>query len=140
MATQQQNTDSRISDPLPVVRSHVGGWLPVEGTARDLWNPADTREHVAAAASVGPEVVAEALAVADAAAPSWARTSPLERGALLGRAAEVMASHVERLATQMTREVGKVIAEARAEVLRSIDVLRFFAQAPRLVQGQTHPL
>lgn len=133
-------TEARPADVLPTVGAHVGGWRSVNGPTHDVRDPADTRECVAIAARVGTDIVAEALDIAAAAAPEWARTSSLERGAILGRAAEIMASRADRLAVQMTREMGKIIAESRQEVGRAVDILRFFSQVTRLAPTPTHPL
>jgi alpha-ketoglutaric semialdehyde dehydrogenase len=51
-----------------------------------------------------------------------------------------MAARADDIAVSMTREMGKILAEAEVETQRSVDVLRFFAQAPRLQAGQMYPL
>ena len=136
MALQQQQASTVID-----VGAHIGGWRSLEGCdVRVVRNPADTRETVAVAAAVGPEAVAEALEIAKPAAAVWGQTSPLQRGAIIGRAAEIMQGRVPEIARTMTLETGKIIAESELEVQRSVDVLRYFAQAPRLLHGQTFPL
>ncbi|MDX6731247.1 MAG: alpha-ketoglutaric semialdehyde dehydrogenase [Baekduia sp.] len=142
MTMQDQTIEAAGAPATPRrIGAHVGGWQAVDdAAARDVLNPADTRERVAVVTRSGPEVVDQALEVARDAAPSWGRTSALQRGAILARAAEIMASRAEEVAIAMTREMGKIIAESRVEAQRSAEFLRFFAQAPKLQAGATFPL
>jgi acyl-CoA reductase-like NAD-dependent aldehyde dehydrogenase len=141
MAIENETVRTPSVAALPHVRAHVGDWHAIDpDCCNELRNPADVREPVAVAASLGPEAVVEALELAAAAAPAWARTSPIQRGAVLARAADVMASRGDEIATAMTREMGKVIAESRLEVQRSVETLRHFSEAPKLLHGQTFPL
>jgi alpha-ketoglutaric semialdehyde dehydrogenase len=128
--------------PAPVVlRPHVGHWREhADADPREVLNPADTREQVALVTSAGPELVREALEVAAGAATEWGRTSPLKRGLILSRAADILAERADVIATAMTREMGKIIAESRVEVARSVEFLRYFAQAPKFQAGVNLPL
>jgi aldehyde dehydrogenase (NAD+) len=67
-----------------------------------------------------------AVAAALAAFPGWAATSAPQRGNLLVKAAEVIDTSVEQIASEMTREMGKPIREARMETARAATILRFF--------------
>ncbi|HLT16047.1 MAG TPA: aldehyde dehydrogenase family protein, partial [Acidimicrobiales bacterium] len=93
-----------------------GELRPAEGGDRlDVLDPA-TEEVLASVASAG---AADASAAADAAAaaqPGWAATAPRERAEVLRRAFELMTARSEDLARLVTRENGKVLAEARGEV------------------------
>jgi alpha-ketoglutaric semialdehyde dehydrogenase len=71
--------------------------------------------------------VEDAYASARAAAPGWRRTSPIKRGEILYRAADLIAGRAEQIAAELTAEEGKTIAEARGETARAVGVLRFFA-------------
>lgn len=123
------------------VRSHVGGWIGADGASETkLHDPADTRRLVAVAPRGEVVLAEEAISLAAAAAPAWGRSSPLERGAILDRAASLILDRAEPIAEAMTLEMGKVIAECRVEVQRTVDVMRFFAQAPKLQGGATFPL
>ena len=84
--------------------------------------------------------VDEALELAAGAAGHWARTSPLERGSVIRRAADAMEARSEDVAIAMTREMGKPITESRAEVLRAVDVLRYFSEVNRHDFGTTGAL
>jgi len=142
MTTQDQTVTAPSPPASPrKLGAHVRAWRELDETATwDVLNPADTRELVAVTTRSGAELVDEALLVAEQAAPGWARTPAVQRGAILAAAAEIMAARAEEMAVAMTREMGKIIAESRAETQRSVEFLRFFAQAPKLQGGSTFPL
>jgi acyl-CoA reductase-like NAD-dependent aldehyde dehydrogenase len=83
--------------------------------------------------------VEDAYAAARAAAPGWRRTSPIKRGEILYRAAELVASRVEQIAAELTAEEGKTLAEARGEAGRAVSVLRFFAGECSQPEGDMLP-
>jgi aldehyde dehydrogenase (NAD+) len=68
-----------------------------------------------------------AVAAAVEAFPAWAATPAPSRGAILFRAAELLDERSEDIAVTVTREEGKTIAEARGEVTRARDILRYYA-------------
>ncbi len=89
-------------------------------------NPADTRETIGLFQASGAEDVQEACEAAAQAQPGWAaRPAPL-RGEFLFKAAELLESRLERLGEEMTREEGKTLPEAKGEVKRAINILRYF--------------
>jgi alpha-ketoglutaric semialdehyde dehydrogenase len=122
------------------VRAHVEGWLEADDTPQELLDPADVRQRVALLTPPGEDVAEAAIRVAYEARRDWARTPAQDRGAILERAASRLADRADEVARTMTREMGKILAESRLEVARSVDVLRFFAQQPRAIAGQTFPL
>lgn len=65
---------------------------------------------------------------ADARYQSWRRTSFKERSRLMSKAAEILDSNKEEYAQLMTREMGKVITEARSEVEKCAWVCRYYAE------------
>jgi alpha-ketoglutaric semialdehyde dehydrogenase len=70
---------------------------------------------------------------------AWGMASAAERADALLGAAESLADVAEDVAELTVREVGKTIAEARAEVERGVRILRFHAEASLLPDGETHP-
>jgi acyl-CoA reductase-like NAD-dependent aldehyde dehydrogenase len=99
-------------------------------------NPADEREEVGRYQESSPSQVAAACERAAAAQPAWAATPGPKRGEILHRAAALIESRAERLAVEIVREEGKVLAEAAAEIARAIGVLRFHAGEAERVGGQ----
>jgi aldehyde dehydrogenase (NAD+) len=65
---------------------------------------------------------AAAVRAAEDAQRRWRRTPAPKRGEILYRFGELLTQHKERLARAMTREMGKVLAEARGDVQEGIDI------------------
>ncbi len=78
----------------------------------------------------------EALDAAVAAQDGWAATDPRERGEILRRAFELLVSRGEDFALLMTLEMGKPLAEARAEVTYGAEFLRWFSEEAVRVSGR----
>jgi 1-pyrroline dehydrogenase len=74
-----------------------------------------------------------AVQAARKAAPGWAATTPKERAAALLAIADAMDARVEDFAVLESRDVGKPLADARAEIGSAADKYRFFAGAARAV-------
>jgi succinate-semialdehyde dehydrogenase/glutarate-semialdehyde dehydrogenase len=77
-----------------------------------------------------------ALAAATAAQPEWRATPPRERGEILRRAFELMTARVDDLAVLLTLEMGKPLAEARAEVTYAAEFFRWFAEEAVRINGR----
>ena len=118
----------------------AGRWVEaVSGATFESLNPADTRDVVGRFQAGGAADVAMAVAAAGEASPAWKATPAPKRGELLYRFAALMADHKERLARAMTREMGKVIAEARGDVQEGIDIAFLMAGEGRRMFGDTVP-
>jgi aldehyde dehydrogenase (NAD+) len=74
----------------------------------------------------GPADVQEACDVAAKAQPGWAALPAPRRGEYLFKAAEILESRLAKLGEDMTREEGKTLPEAKAEVKRAINIFRYF--------------
>ena len=111
-----------------VYRNYVGGeW--VECATKKTFpnvNPANTNETVGLFQASGPADVQEACQAAAKAQPVWAATPAPWRGEFLYKAAELMESRLQKLSEEMTREEGKTLPEAKGEVKRAINILRYF--------------
>ncbi len=89
-------------------------------------NPADSTEIVGHfQASVPDDVVAACDAAAQAQSAWRAKPAP-QRGEYLFKAAELLESRLAKLGEEMTREEGKTLPEAKGEVKRAINILRYF--------------
>ena len=102
-------------------------------------NPA-TEETIATLDEAGVEEADAAVARAKAAFPAWRDVSPRDRGRLLRRLATLVEEHGEELARIESRNVGKPIAGARAEVGMVADVFHFYAGAVDKKHGETIPV
>ncbi len=112
----------------------IGGqWRAAStGATIDVHDPS-TGEVIAQVADASPEDGLAALDAAAAAQASWAATAPRERGEILRRAFEIVTARAEEFALVMTLEMGKPLAESRAEVAYGAEFLRWFSEeAPRI--------
>jgi acyl-CoA reductase-like NAD-dependent aldehyde dehydrogenase len=118
----------------------AGEWCDsTSGATFESVNPADTRDVVGRFQQGTAADVAMAVKAAETAGPMWRRTPAPKRGEILYRFGALMAEHKERLARAMTREMGKVIAEARGDVQEGIDIAFLMAGEGRRMFGDTTP-
>jgi len=114
----------------------IGGWRPAsEGAEFEVEDPSTGR----AIARVADATIADAdaaLTIAAQTQQSWARTPPRERSEVLRRAFALMIERTDDLALLMTLEMGKPLAESRAEVAYAADYLRWFAEEAVRVSGR----
>jgi len=114
-----------------------GAWQSTERTFA-VTNPA-TGARLAEVADGGAEETRAAIEAAAAALPAWAATPAPARAAVLRRAAALMVEQQERLATIMTLEQGKPLAEARGEIAYAASFLTWFAGEAERIYGMTIP-
>ena len=114
----------------------VGGeWRPASGGATfEVEDPA-TGMVLARVADATPDDAVAALGAAAQAREQWAAVAPRERGEILRRAYELMTERVDGLALLMTLEMGKPLAESRAEVAYAADFLRWFGEEAVRTRG-----
>ncbi len=105
---------------------------------RDI-NPADTSEVVAVFPSMGADDVGRAVDAAAEAFPAWKAMTPVARGAILRRAAELIRERLESIARDLTREMGKTLKEARGEVTRASYFFDYYGAYGRLPIGDHLP-
>ena len=118
----------------------AGRWVEsVSGATFESVNPADTRDIVGRFQAGTAADAAMAITAADTALPAWKATPAPKRGELLYRFGALMAEQKERLARAMTREMGKVLAEARGDVQEGFDIAFLMAGEGRRMFGDTVP-
>jgi aldehyde dehydrogenase (NAD+) len=123
----------------PTCGTYIGGrWHTAERTFTSN-NPSRKHEVVAYCSAAGPDDVHAAYVAAREAAGPWARTSPVERGELLHRVAADVSAQREDLAVTLTTEEGKTLPESRAEIDRTVAVLRWFAGEAIQPIGSVYP-
>ena len=138
--TAQAPAGSTEAD-LPTFRHYIAGkWCESTSGATFLSrNPADTRDIIGRFQQGTAADVAMAVSAAWAARPMWQRTPAPKRGEILYALGALMAEHKERLARAMTREMGKVLSEARGDVQEGIDIAFLMAGEGRRMFGDTVP-
>ena len=118
----------------------AGEWVDgVSGATFESVNPADRRDVIGRFQAGTAADAAMAIKAAEMAFPGWRATPAPKRGEILYRFGELMARHKERLARAMTREMGKVLAEARGDVQEGIDIAYLMAGEGRRTFGDTVP-
>jgi succinate-semialdehyde dehydrogenase / glutarate-semialdehyde dehydrogenase len=113
----------------------AGSWQDAE-SARTLPvnNPANG-EELCRVADATPADGRRAADAAVAAQSAWAATSPRGRSEILRRAYDIIISRTEDLALLMTLEMGKPLAEARAEVAYAAEFFRWFSEEAVRIDG-----
>ncbi|GAK05398.1 aldehyde dehydrogenase [Geomicrobium sp. JCM 19037] len=102
-------------------------------------NPARPTEIVGHVEDVSIEMLENIIARSKRAQPGWAKLPAPERGMYLHRAADELQIQLEEIATTMTKEMGKTLAEAKGETARGIAILRYFAGEGMREIGQVIP-
>jgi alpha-ketoglutaric semialdehyde dehydrogenase len=119
----------------------IGGeWLPAKSgkTFKNL-NPADHSDVIGEFPASGAEDVDAAVAAARKAFASWRLVPAPKRAEILLRAAALLVQNKENFARDMTREMGKVLAETRGDVQEAIDEAFYVAGEGRRLFGVTTP-
>jgi aldehyde dehydrogenase (NAD+) len=117
-----------LTDTTPA-RNYVGGaWRPASSDKtyekRNPWRPSEVTGVFQAS---GADDAREAVAAAATAFPEWAGLPAPARSAFLAKAADAIDARTERIAQDMTAEMGKPLREARMEAARAATILRFAA-------------
>jgi malonate-semialdehyde dehydrogenase (acetylating) / methylmalonate-semialdehyde dehydrogenase len=117
--------------------NYVGGaWTPARTQdTLDVENPA-TGELLAKVPLSTQADVDAAVAAARAALPAWRDVNAIERARRLFALREQLVRRKEDLARSVTREMGKTLADARAEVARAIEMVECACAIPTTMQGR----
>ncbi len=125
----------------PTYHNLIGGeWIPAaSGKTLLNLNPADHTDVVGAFPSSHVEDVNAAVAAAKKAYASWRLVPAPKRAELLVRSGLLLRERKEQYAKDMTREMGKVLAETRGDVQEAIDEAFYVAGEGRRLFGVTTP-
>jgi succinate-semialdehyde dehydrogenase / glutarate-semialdehyde dehydrogenase len=131
----------KLRDPdLLRPRALIGGqWLDAAGGATHVVvNPA-TREPIGSVPDMGVPDTRRAIEAASAALPGWAALTAKERAVILRRWYELLLSNQEDLATLMTAEQGKPLAESKGEIAYGASFIEWFAEEGKRLYGDVIP-
>ena len=118
------------------VQNCIGGAFVTPDTPTlDVYNPSSGEILSRVPLSGGREVDAAVMA-ARAAFPAWSATPIKERVQVLYRYKTLLERHIDELAALITEENGKIVNEARAEVLKSAELTEYACSLPQIVTGE----
>jgi succinate-semialdehyde dehydrogenase/glutarate-semialdehyde dehydrogenase len=141
MATASVSVATRLRDP-DLFRADLfvdGAWAEASDRARfDVSDPA-IGEPIGAVASATRDDVGRAIGAADSALPAWAGRPAKERGSIMRRWFDLIVENADDLATILTGEQGKPVAEAKGEILFGAAFIEWFAEEAKRVYGETIP-
>src|SRR5437899_4398231 len=123
----------------PTFKNYINGEWAEAGKTFENRNPANTEEVVGLFSKGTAQDVADAAAAAGAALPAWSAMAAPARGNLLYKAADILDRKFEQLGAEMTREEGKTLPEAKGEVRRAINILRYFGGEGSRMPGMLVP-
>src|SRR5690606_25630012 len=106
-----------------------------DGRTDPVINPA-TGKEIGRVAHAGVKDLDKALAAAQKGFEVWRATSAVERQRIMRAAAALVRERADQIATLMTLEQGKPLAEARAEALACAAMTEWFADEGRRVHGR----
>jgi succinate-semialdehyde dehydrogenase/glutarate-semialdehyde dehydrogenase len=106
-----------------------------DGGSIEVEDPA-TEETIASVADASAEDASAALAACASAQAEWQHTAPRDRGEILRRAYELITERADDLALLMTLEMGKSLAESKAEVTYASEFFRWFAEEAVRIDGR----
>ncbi len=116
-----------------------GSWGPASaGRTHPVVNPA-TGQTIGTFAWADQSDLDRALESVDKGFKVWKKVSAHERSKIMRKAANLLRDRVEHIATLMTMEQGKTLAEAKAEIQNGADTIDWFAEEGRRAYGRVIP-
>ena len=105
------------------------------GRYSDVFNP-NTGEVQARVALASPEELDAAVQSALKAFPAWAATNPQRRARVMFNFKALVEKHMDELAEMLSLEHGKVLADAKGDIQRGLEVIEFACGIPHLQKGE----
>ena len=128
--------EGAVLDAVPKQLFIGGEWRDAEGGGTlGVEDPA-TGETLAQVADGQPSDALAALGAAADAQAEWARSAPRDRGEILRRAYEAIVEKADELALVMTLEMGKSVAESKAEISYAAEFFRWFSEEAVRIHGR----
>ena len=111
-----------------------GKWL--DGTSSIAVTDPSDNSTIANVAVASDEHCVAAIDAASNAFKSWAKTAPRVRAEILRKAFEIMVAESDRLAEIITKENGKVLSDAKGEILYAAEFFRWFSEEAVRINGE----
>lgn len=112
----------------------AGGISGASARQGAVFNPA-SGQQIATVSLADTALVDTAVTAAKAAFTAWSNTTPLNRARVLFRFKAIIEARMDQLAEVVTREHGKVLEDAKGEIIRGIEVVEFACGIPHLLKG-----
>src|SRR5262245_40045462 len=113
-----------------------GSWLQVDQPVFESLNPSRIEDVVGVFPRTDAAGVSDAVEAARRAFPHWRRTSRISRGEHFDRLAQLIKRDLDSLAKLVTRESGKQINEARADVIEGLHMVQYVFSTARMPHGE----
>ena len=110
-----------------------GKWVKGNGSV-PVYDPSDG-SVIAEIQTAGEKECDAAVEAAYRAFPEWAKTAPRYRAEILRKAFEIMVAEADQLAELVSKENGKVVTDAKGEILYAAEFFRWFSEETVRVQG-----
>ena len=130
------DNESAVVEAAPNQLFIGGEWRDASGGATLAVEDPSTGETLVEVADATPEDATAALDAAVAVQDEWAAHPPRERGEVLRRVFEQMTARADELALLMTLEMGKPLAESKAEIAYAAEFLRWFSEEAVRIEGR----
>jgi succinate-semialdehyde dehydrogenase/glutarate-semialdehyde dehydrogenase len=116
-----------------------GGWTAADnGATLEVKNPATARK-LGSIPNMGTAETRSAIAAASAALPAWKARTAKDRALIMRRWFDLMMQHQEDLATLMTAEQGKPLAESKTEIAYAASFIEWFGEEAKRLYGDIIP-
>jgi succinate-semialdehyde dehydrogenase/glutarate-semialdehyde dehydrogenase len=125
-----------VLEQVPTDLYIAGQWRSASADATLAVEDPATTEPLVDVADASVEDALAALAAAANAQAAWAAHPPRERGEILRRAYEAIVAQTDDLALLMTLEMGKALAESRAEIGYAAEFFRWFSEEAVRIHGR----
>ena len=129
-------SESGALEAVPKQLFIAGEWRDAKAGGTLVVEDPSTGESLCEVADAQPDDAVAALDAAVEAQADWASHPPRERGEILRRAFEQINERADELALLMTLEMGKALAESKAEVTYAAEFLRWFAEEAVRLDGR----
>lgn len=119
------------------IHHFINGKAVPGGSGRfgDVYDP-NTGEVQAKVALASVKEMDEAVAIAKAAQPDWAAVNPQRRARVMFKFKQLLEENMDELAVLLSTEHGKVVADAKGDVQRGLEVIEFACGVPHLMKGE----
>ena len=136
MTAITQDKEKAVVEAVPKQLFIGGEWRDASGGGTFGVEDPSTTATLVDVADATPEDATAALDAAVGVQAEWATHAPRERGEILRRAFEKLTERADDLALVMTLEMGKPLAESKAEIAYAAEFFRWFAEEAVRIEGR----